>query len=335
MSTTTVKTQSPLDTFAWLLRREFWEYRGSFYWAPLITCLIMLTMMLLGMIAAELFANQHGVTIGAVKLDQITEHMDEAHIEKLRAGIDVGLLTMNLPITLVLFLVSFFYCTGALYNDRADRSVLFWKSLPLSDTQTVLAKVVTAAVVAPLLALAAKIAMHVGFLLLISLYAALHGVNAFGILWSPLHLLSLWLKLLVTIPLGVLWALPTIGWLLLVSSFVRSKPFLWSLLVPIAAGVMVTFSGIARSWGFVSWFWHEIVLRMIFSLFQGSWLDFSSLKGLDHNGGDPSEAIAAIFSMSHMLDVLVSPSLLIGAVAGAAMIAGAIWLRRTRVEAYA
>ena len=335
MSNTTVKVQSPWETFAWLLRREFWEYRGSFYWAPVITGLVMLAFIMIALGFAEISAVQHGVQISGIKLDEITSHLTDEQIEKARAGIDVGLLAMNVPITFVLFLVTFFYCTGALYNDRADRSVLFWKSLPLSDTQTVLAKVVTAAVVAPLLALAAKIGLHVGFLLLMSIYVLLHGVNPFGILWSPTHLFSLWLKLLATVPLGVLWALPTIGWLLLVSSFVRSKPLLWSVLVPVGAGLLVTFSGIARSWGFVAWFWHNIVLRMIFSLFQGSWLDFSSLKTLDHNGGDPSEAIATIFSMGHMMEVLVSPSLLIGAVAGVAMIGGAIWLRRTRVEAYA
>lgn len=332
MSNTTVKAQSPWETFAWLLRREFWEYRGSFFWAPLITASVFLTMLLLVMVGAEIFASGHNVVVG-VRLDELANHLTDDKIEKLRSGIDIGLLGMNVPITIVLFLVTFFYCTGSLYNDRADRSVLFWKSLPLSDTQTVLSKVMTVAIVAPVLALGVKIAFHIGFLLLLSIAALKHGANPL-ILWSPTHLFTLWFKLLLVVPIAALWALPTIGWLMLVSSFVRSKPFLWGLMLPIAAGLMVLTSGINNSWAFVTWFWHNIVLRLIGSLFPYPFVDFSSMKNLDH-GGDPSEAFSGVFSFSNMLDVLVSPSLLIGAVAGVAMIAGAIWLRRTRVEAYA
>ena len=55
-------------------------------------------------------------------------------------------------IFLVMGTVGFFYCIDALYADRADRSVLFWKSLPLSDAETVLSKFATAAVLIPLVA---------------------------------------------------------------------------------------------------------------------------------------------------------------------------------------
>ena len=54
--------------------------------------------------------------------------------------------------------VVFFYCLGSLYDERKDRSVLFWKSLPVSDRDTVLSKALSALVVAPTLAIAVGIA---------------------------------------------------------------------------------------------------------------------------------------------------------------------------------
>ena len=41
---------------------------------------------------------------------------------------------------LTAFLVGVFYCLDALHGERRDRSILFWKSLPVSDLTTVLAK---------------------------------------------------------------------------------------------------------------------------------------------------------------------------------------------------
>ena len=52
-------------------------------------------------------------------------------------------------VNIVLGVVVFFFCLGALFDDRKDRSVLFWKSLPISDQATVLSKVAMALVVAP------------------------------------------------------------------------------------------------------------------------------------------------------------------------------------------
>ena len=91
---------------------------------------------------------------------------------------------------MVLSCVVFFYLLGALYDDRRDRSVLFWKSMPLSDTQTVLSKVVAAAFVAPVFAVVAMILLHVGFLTLISLNALFHGINPIPLIWSPLHMIA-------------------------------------------------------------------------------------------------------------------------------------------------
>jgi ABC-2 type transport system permease protein len=335
MSNTTVAAHSPLNTFAWLVKREYWEYRGSFFWAPIITTIVMLAFELFGLVMAGLFANKHGMQLNGVHLDEVPGKMTPEQIETARSGLDVGLLAMGFPTAIVLFFVLFIYCSGALYNDRADRSVLFWKSLPLSDSLTVLAKVASVCFVAPAFAVLATMALQVGSLLLMCLFWAFHGINAFGILWSPTHLTAVWAKMWLLIPVNALWALPSIGWLMLVSSFVRSKPFLWGMMLPIAAGLVVTMSKILDSSSMVAWFWANIVARLELSLVPGLWLKLSALQELSHSELKGPEAIVGLLSFSRLAEVLTSPSLLIGAAAGAAMIGGAIWLRRTRVEAYA
>ena len=77
-----------------------------------------------------------------------------------RSGIDMALFLSSAWPFIVLAFVLFFYCLGALYDDRKDRSVLFWKSLPVSDAQTVLSKVASAVLVAPVLACRASLVAY-------------------------------------------------------------------------------------------------------------------------------------------------------------------------------
>ncbi|HZP64991.1 MAG TPA: hypothetical protein VFB32_01665, partial [Rudaea sp.] len=130
---------SPVNTFAWLVRREYWEYRGGFFWAPIIIGAVFLGLIAIALMTAQMAANQHGIQINGIPYDVIKHHMSADEAAKIDAGIGLGLLSLGIPIVIGLFFVVFFYCLGALYNDRSDRSVLFWKSLPITDTQTVLA----------------------------------------------------------------------------------------------------------------------------------------------------------------------------------------------------
>ena len=334
MSTaSTSQASSPVAKFGWLVKREFWEYRGAFLRTPFIIAGVMLAIMIVVLLIAEATAHRHGVMTG-VHLDDIANNMSPEQLEKLHAGIMLGLMFICLPVVIGLFFVLFSYSTGALYNDRADRSVLFWKSLPISDAQTVLAKVVTAMFVAPALAVVGMIMLQFGFLIVLSLWALLHGIGPLP-LWSPLQLISLWLKLVVMIPFNALWALPSLGWLLLVSSFVRSKPFLWSLLVPVVAGVLVSTANLTQELSLASgWFWHKVVLRVLFGFVPGTWAQAGDLKAIDHDNRLP-EIVANVLSYDSISRLLEMPDLWIGAAAGAAMIAAAIFLRRRRVEAYA
>jgi ABC-2 type transport system permease protein len=331
-----MSTSPATNKFTWLVKREFWEYRGSFFWAPIITAMVMIAFVLFGLILTEMTAHQHGVSISGFDVSKITAAMGADDVEKLHSALDVSLLSMSFPIGIVLFFVLFFYCTGTLYNERADRSVLFWKSLPFSDMESVLAKLFAVALVAPVLAVAGMIMLQLGFLILISLYTLFHGINALPLLWSPTHLTSLWFKLIIRIPVNSLWALPSIGWLFLCSSFVRSKPFLWAVMLPVVSGVIVSMMKLMQSFSLESgWYWRHIVGRLLLSLIPGSWMwmDFGPAN-LAHLGNNPLEMADNFLSLSTLGNELASPDIWIGAVVGVAMIAAAIYFRQRRVEAF-
>jgi ABC-2 type transport system permease protein len=322
------------NKFTWLLKREFWEYRGAFLWTPAITGAVMLALVLFGLIVAETTANRAGVNLNGINFNEISKHLSEGNAAQLHAGLNIGLLSLGFPIGAALAFVLFFYGIGALYNDRADRSVLFWKSLPISDSETVLAKVVAMAVIAPVLAVAALIALDLCFLVVMSLWVLIHGMNPI-LLWSPTSLLTLWLKLILLIPINALWALPSIGWLLLCSSFARSKPFLWAVALPVVSGVLSSMVHLMNSLSLPSgWYWKNIVARLLFSIVPATWVDVADLHEFDREDRLP-EALNNLLSFNSVGHLLSTPNFLIGIAAGVAMIAAAIYFRRSRVESFA
>src|SRR5437763_16906544 len=109
MTTSAIAT----NKFAWLLKREFWEYRGGFFMAPLITALVMLAIILLALVTAEFKAHQHGIQLGGMNLDQVVEHIGTGDVAKVHAAIDIGLMGMSVPIGIVFCFVVFFYLVGA------------------------------------------------------------------------------------------------------------------------------------------------------------------------------------------------------------------------------
>jgi len=227
--------------------------------------------------------------------------------------------------------VVFFYCLGSLYDDRKDRSVLFWKSLPLSDSATVLSKVASAAVVAPVLAIAVGVLSMLGFMVIASGGIALHGGNPMTLLWGPASPLKVAGFLIASLPVYALWALPTIGWLMLCSSWARSKPFLWAIMIPVFAGIFVTWFDLMQVFNLeTTWFWKNIVARGLVSVAPGTWFDIANFSAAGK--AEVPDAIGAAMSLRAMYSVLLTPQLWIGVVAGAAMIFGAIRLRRWRDE---
>jgi ABC-2 type transport system permease protein len=139
---------------------------------------------------------------------------------------------------LTAMLVGAFYCLGALHNERRDRSILFWKSLPVSDLTAVLAKASIPIVILQLLAFAITFVTQLIMLLLSSLVLWVNGLSV-ATLWTQLSFPRMsWLLLYHLVTVHALWYAPFYGWLLLVSAWARRAAFLWATLPLLAIGVV-------------------------------------------------------------------------------------------------
>ncbi|TCV94524.1 ABC-2 type transport system permease protein [Luteibacter rhizovicinus] len=318
-----------MKTFYWLVKREFWENRGGFYRAPLITAIVFLVLNLMAMVVGEVMGRRMGGFHFTGEVDTLS-HLDEHGLAVAGAALDVTLYGFTALILAVTAIVVFFYCLGALYDDRRDRSVLFWKSLPVSDTSTVLSKVASAALVAPVIGVVVGVLGGLVLALMATIVATLHGVPLWQFLVEA-HPFRVAFNLICLIPLYALWALPTIGWLLLCSAWARSKPFLWAIALPIGAAVVVQWFGLMgifeRS---AQWFWVNVPGRLLLSIIPGGWVRYAD--NLDHlDKQDPGSILNAV-GLSYHYSTLASPNVWVGAIAGALMIAGAIWFRRWRED---
>jgi ABC-2 type transport system permease protein len=318
-----------MKTFYWLVKREFWEHRGAFFWAPVITGIVFLVLNIMGVTMAEISNKDTKWNLGAAQFSMNGEsHVRPEDLVQAGAALDIALYVIAAIILSVMAIVVFFYCIGALYNERSDRSILFWKSLPLSDSATVLSKVVAGAVLAPAIATVVGVAVGLVVLVLLGVTASFHGGNLWGLLMAanPFKVVA---TLILMIPLYAIWALPTIGWLLLCSAAARSKPFLWAIALPVGAGVIASWFGFLDMLGVDSrWVWKHIVGRMLGSLLPGSWAGSVSPLALHDN--DNPRAVLDGLGLAYQYSALAAPSAWIGALAGAAMIAAAIWFRRWR-----
>lgn len=333
-----VAAPHPTHKLKLLLKREFWEHRGGFFWAPIVAGGISLLLTILGIIFGEIAARRAmadgklmldgDVVINGLDLGALTGRLGPEEMAKLGNGIDLSLFFASSWPFIVLGFVVFFYCLGALYDDRKDRSVLFWKSLPISDRDTVISKGISALLVAPVLALVAALATMIGFMLILSTVVLLHGGNPITLLWGPGSPLSVIAAFLVGIPVYALWALPTVGWLMLCSAWARSKPFLWAIMIPVFSGVFVSWFDLTKLFDMdSSWYWANIVGRALLGTFPG--MDLVYRDDFGKHAHDLDTSLHQMSATSAMQS-LATPDIWIGAVAGLVMIYGAIRLRRWR-----
>ena len=196
-----------MNTVIWLVRREFWENRAIWMIPAVIGGL---------MVLIALF--------GRVDLMSISPQMP---VQAVGGGF---LLAVGATFFAVMSIYSTWYLLDCLYADRKDRSVLFWKSMPISDTTTVLSKLATALIVIPAVYFAAAdlTTLIMAFIVSVRWSASIDGALWHANLW--LQLQTLWLYMIAT---TALWYLPIAAYLLVVSAWAKRAVMLWSLLPPL------------------------------------------------------------------------------------------------------
>jgi ABC-2 type transport system permease protein len=325
-------------TMKWLLRREFWEHKGSMFWAPLVVGALLVlfvggTMVYaLAVKGAPAIVHINGQSMSAGAFASAMPAESRQMIGKVASGM---YLAAGAPLFFIMVATIFSYCLGAMYNERRDRSILFWKSLPASDAMTVLSKALTALCVAPVITMALATVASLALLLIGSVGMALGGIHLGGVLLSSPDLYLQPLRLVALLPVYVMWALPTVGWLLLVSSWARTKPFLWAVGVPLVALLLVkwisyTLENFAGSPLNIMPVAQEVVARLLGGVVPGIWFSFNPDIHASIRAGQHGPDMQAAFEASWM--TLATAGAWIGALFGAAAIFGAVRLRRWRDE---
>lgn len=300
-----------------LIRREFWEHRA-----------LWLTPTVIG-----------GLCILAVAMFFVTAGLMEGVgfkglVAGIRASGDVGSATgtsvlLLAPFTLfnlsLIFVVAF-YAMDALYAERKDRSVLFWRSLPVTDTETVITKHLVAGIGAPLTTFLVLAITQLAILVLATIFVWIGDGSAAELVWGPVPLAKTWAFSFYTLLAGSLWALPFVAWFLLCSAYVRKSPFLWSVLpfalIPILERLAFGtshFSGIV--------FGHIANFASVSYEVSDDGIQIDADQGL--------EAIASEFNPARLIDLgglLTSPNLWGGIAVAALLTVATIYVRRYRPE---
>ncbi len=323
----------PTHKFKLLLKREFWEHRGGFFWAPVVTGAIIALLTLLGTITSS-FLFQRAVRNGDVNWDGMqingVNGMEGARQAFGFAG-DVTLLTGVALTCAVLVFVVFFYALGSLYDERKDRSVLFWKSLPVSDTQVVLSKAVWALLLAPVLAIVIGLLIGVVLWLISAAAMSFNGIPGAGAIFSQSHPFRVLGHVLSSIPVYVFWALPTVGWLMLCSAWARSKPFLWAVLLPVLGATLISWMGSLPGIQVAhDKVWYTLVFRGLASIVPGTWYFNPSVNAAVPTNINGPEDLARAIDLSSSWHAFATLDLWLGAAVGIVMIFAAIQLRRRR-----
>jgi ABC-2 type transport system permease protein len=212
---------SPVRQFCWLVRRELWENR-AIYMAPLAS-------------AGFVF---FGFLLSMITLPHRMRSISTLDPSQLHNAIAIPYFIAMALILFAAVIVTVFYCLDALYSERRDRSILFWKSMPVSDLTTVLAKAFIPIVILQLLPFAIVVATQI-LMLLLNSAVLLGSGQSLAALWTQLALFHNWMVLLYhLVTVHALWYAPIYCWLLLVSAWARRTPFLWAFLPPIAICVV-------------------------------------------------------------------------------------------------
>lgn len=196
--------------FYWSVRRELWEHRAV-YLAPLAAAGVVLFGFLLSTFRLP----------GAVRAAAAA--VDPKKAEAFMMPYSVA----ALAVIVIMSVVAVFYCLAALHGERQDRSIQFWKSLPVSDLTTVLAKFAVPAAVMPAIAVAVAMAAQVVILVLSTVVVLLNGIDP-NLLWKHVDLSLMWVVLPFGLLVNALWQAPVYAWLLLVSGWAKRMVFVWA-----------------------------------------------------------------------------------------------------------
>ena len=305
-----------IESQAALMRRELWEHR-SIYITPAVVALLVCLLSLTGQVSIS--GIEH-VDTGLIGLSNMPDNVRGAAI----SGIMIG---MSVTFVIALRVLTIFYSLDALYAERKDRSILFWRSMPCTDAETVLSKLLVALLVIPLVTFVVIVATHLVVLLINSAWLVARGANPWQLIWSVAPFFDNWTATLIFLLASSAWLSPYMAWFLFVSAFAKRSPFLVAFL-PIA--VLPLFEKILIG---SSVLWEAFVIRAVNVLDMPLFTGLEHVKELVEDGEGYHELADANLSLLSFIDpgnFLSSPDMWAGLIVCALFTTAAIYVRRYR-----
>ncbi|NIL94847.1 MAG: hypothetical protein GTO71_10530 [Woeseiaceae bacterium] len=301
-----------------LIKREIWEHRSI--WITPAAVAFVLTFLAIAMVIMV-------AAFGEAINPEIEKIADATIPEVMRRAALAALMITNSSLFLVaMWFLMIFYCLDSLYAERKDKSILFWRSLPITDAETVVSKLLTAVVAIPVATMAAVIISHLLNLVTMSIWLSTEGVNPLRFVWGAVPLFDTWAAVFVFLLAVPIWMAPLLGWFLFISAWAKRGPLLRAVL-PIAMLPILEYI-IFKSWHLGIAIVNRLSIESmpIFDIF-----DFFERFDEDNL----RSAFAEDISLLSLLDIpkfLGSGEVWAGLVVCALFVTAAIYVRRYRDE---
>ena len=239
-------------------------------------------------------------------------------------AISAMMLGVSIFFVIGMWFLTIFYSLDTLYAERKDRSILFWRSIPCTDFETVLSKLLTVLFVIPLITFVFIMVTHIAVLVISSIWLAIQGANAGHMIWSAAPFVDNWSATFVFLLAVPLWSSPFIGWFLFISAFTKRAPFMMAvlplLILPMLEKILIGTSVVAQTF-------YERAWQM--PLFRG--IDPSDFMDDEKHMDIMTEGIS-LFDVMNLSGFVTSPGLWLGMVVCALFTTAAIYVRRYRDE---
>jgi ABC-2 type transport system permease protein len=299
-----------------LIQREIWEHR-SIWLTPLIVALVMSLMLLAGYTFATAYDDLINLGIVGAQNAVAEEHR--------RAALTAFFMGPTSVFVFASAILTIFYCLDALYTERKNKSILFWRSMPVTDAETVLSKLLTAVLAIPMVTYVVLMAANVLNLILMSIFVGIEGGSPTTMIWqsAPALLFDVGASMFLMLLMLPIWFSPFIGWFLFVSAWTRRSPLLTAFLPLI---VLPTLETIILPTHLL---WDAIATRF------NNWPMFTGIDPETFFDEDKLATMDIDFGLLDFVDIgkfLTSPAMWAGVIVCALFVTAAIYVRRYRDE---
>lgn len=308
-----------------IIQREFLEHKTAFFTVPLVISLLLI----LGNISSALFSNNFidfvHMTDGELTTLELSskesfDAMTAQQMDFARGMASVAMVLASVPILLISPFVVLFPLLSSLYEERVERSYLFWKSMPVSDVEEVLLKLLFIAVLGPIILMGFMILIGYATKLIFTPLIIANNLPLLDLMWSA-PVVSTWVAIYLSYLSWMLWALPLFSWCMLASAYAPKAPLLYAAVPPAAIMIGETILYDRTYLG-------EMIINHIGTKFGKVFMD-----AVDFQRFEDGERIAQFKIMDGMeaiMTTLLTPSFWAGAVVAGCFLAGAVYFRRFR-----